>query len=403
MLVGEGDGGVLDRLGPHLAARLLAGLPRLLDVVVEQLRERLDGVREVVHPVVGPAELVDRLREERVLRVLEDVPERAGRLVERVGPRVVEVPVAEADPGLGHERAPREAVDEGAVRRDGLLALPHLAEAVREQVLHAVGELVVGEAGDDALVERDRAGVALHRLGRRLAALGQRLGGVGLLPLRGRLEVVVRLLVVELGEAEHRVGRVDRIVRVAPDELLEARDGGLALAALEHLEVADGLLVVLAGEAPALVELLLDDLLDLGAVRAGLGLEARDGRLELGAALRVAHRRLRLGGRQAEARAIEPPRALLDAAVVAGGRGEERRRGRRGRGRDRRLGLRLRRDGGARAAERRPVRGRDRRRRRRRRRVLRHAGGGGREGRGGERGDGGAQPHAQLTSLSSAR
>ena len=273
-LVGEADGGVLHRLGPHLARGGLAGLLRPLHVVVEQLDERRHRAAEVVHAVVGPAQLVDGAGVEGVARIGLDLREGLGRPLQRVGLHLVEVPVAQPHPGLRDERAVRVALDEGVVGAPRLLLLPHLAEAVGQQVVDAVEEAVLGEAGDEPLVERDGAGVALQRLRGSVPPLGH--GALHLLAPLGELlaVLVVGLLVVQLGQAEHGVRSEAGIVRIAAEKLLELRDGVLALLALEDLEVADGLLVVVGQEAAPLVVLLLHQDLDLLPVLARHLLEA---------------------------------------------------------------------------------------------------------------------------------
>jgi hypothetical protein len=329
-LVGKADGGVLDGLGPDVAGGRPAALPRFLDVEVEELHEGLHRAGEVVHAVPGPAELVEGAGVERVGRVGANLGERLGRPLQGVGLHLVEVPVAEPDPGLGHEGALRVVLDEGQEDPARLLPLPHLAQAVAEQVVDAVEEAVVGEPGDEPLVERDGGGIALHRLGGGIATLGH--GLLHLLPPLGELlaVLVVGPLVVQLGQAEHGVRREAGVVGVAGEELLELRDGVLPLLALENLQVLDGLLVVLGEEAAPLVVLLLDQQLDLLPVLPAQVLEALR---PAGDLLEVALPHRGLGRRRAAARlgGLRRPRlAPLQAGAVPGRLG--RRPGRRRRG-----------------------------------------------------------------------
>ena len=84
--------------------------------------------------------------------------------------------------------------------------------------------------------------------------------------------IVLALLVVELGQAEHHIGRVLGLVGVAGEELLELGDGVEALLALHDFQIGDGLLVRGAEQVALVLVLLLDEELDLLAVLFSLGL-----------------------------------------------------------------------------------------------------------------------------------
>ena len=88
-------------------------------------------------------------------------------------------------------------------------------------------------------------------------------------------------LVIELRQAEHHVGRVARVVGVALQELLEGGDGVEALAALQHLEIANRLLVAVAQRVALLLVLLLHQQLHLALEVLRLGLVELDGLREL--------------------------------------------------------------------------------------------------------------------------
>ena len=186
--------------------------------------------------------------------------------------RVVEVELADARPGLGQElrvlpdrraalvdlvvaggaaRPARSGGGVGAGVSSGLnlfaqtsassaclacCVLAHFTEAEAEQVVGGVEEAVVRELGQQPPVEVDGRRVVDPRRRRRRAgsAPSMRLlvGLVGVQVLLGRL------LVVELGQAEHRVRRPALVVRVLEQERLEHRDRvAAALARLAIVEV----------------------------------------------------------------------------------------------------------------------------------------------------------------------
>jgi hypothetical protein len=117
--------------------------------------------------------------------------------------------------GRGIEGLVAVGAGERQERLLGLGLLPHLAQAEAEQVVGGVEEAVVGELGEQALVQRD--GVGVVGLGRRG---GGRVGRVErlLVGLLGGEELVEGLLVVELGQPEHGVRGPALVVGVLAQE-----------------------------------------------------------------------------------------------------------------------------------------------------------------------------------------
>ena len=243
--LGEADAQVLDRLGPQVGADLLAGRLALVGVD-HQVVELAHRLREAVVAVVRPGELVERAVVVRRVLELQHALERRDRQAQLVG--AVEVELADAGPGLGDElrlldrlavevRIVVRLVGLGQVRRihrlelvgadqrqhrlARLRLLPHFTQAEAEQVVGGVEQAVVRELGQQALVERDRRRVvhARRRRRRRVRRIDRLL-----VRLVGVEELLGRLLVVELGEAEHRVRRPALVVRVLVQEVLEHRD-----------------------------------------------------------------------------------------------------------------------------------------------------------------------------------
>ena len=103
VVVRERDAEVFDRLGSELGAGLAGLTPRVVGPL-HQLAEVPDRVRVAAGAVVRPGDLVEREIVVSVLWVLENLAVRSDREVECVGaPEIVEVILADPEPGLAHE------------------------------------------------------------------------------------------------------------------------------------------------------------------------------------------------------------------------------------------------------------------------------------------------------------
>ncbi len=117
-----------------------------------------------------------------------------------------------------------------------LFVAAHLVEAVADEIVDTVASPVVLELTDQPLIELDCRG-EVRRLGEIDIRLTRVTTGDGVVV--APLELDGAALEVELAEAEHRVGRVRGIARVASDEALELLDGARARLVHQTLFFAD--------------------------------------------------------------------------------------------------------------------------------------------------------------------
>ncbi|MAT23602.1 MAG: hypothetical protein CMN29_01335 [Sandaracinus sp.] len=221
--------------------------------------------------------------------------------------------------------------DQVQVGLERLLGPAHLVQAVADQVVDAVEPAVVGELLDQPAIELDGR-VEVRRLRELDVFLARVHAGLGLVV--ALLELDGAALVVELAEAEHRVGRVGRVVRVAADEALELADGVLAGLVEEALLLADLVRVPLVA-ATALPEVLAaneaDDGVAVGAAglaEAGdLGLHLAEGRDLLGRGRRALVDDAGVGGVEeggerrrsvGRPRLVTPHGPVLDGSILNG-------------------------------------------------------------------------------------